>query len=231
MCGIKVESEKIIINNEDYEIEVECIGQNLVLANINDYRLVKNKEGELDLINDKYKRRKRSICRCLICKKYFLRNYTEKSHLIQCVSQRDNLEQEFYNSEFGELDISYEIVDECSVDDMIKKIEGGQYRTSGVWALWSEEKCIQVAKSQDIGKEIYGDFENGEGSIDYLKYKKSGKIVIITITESSFDVEAKYAFDHKALHWKIYRRNDRSGRFNEWCRIKELLNVKYYDKE
>lgn len=230
MGKIRKESENSIYIDE-YAISVECYGKqaNLVLSKVDDFIVVKNENGELDLYNTKNKRSKRSICRCSVCKKYFLRNYMQGSHVIQCISQKDDLTKEFYKSDFGKLNINYCVVERCSVKEMIEKIKSGEYNgTAGVWALWYRNECIQVAKSQNIGNEIIKDFTGGKGRLDYSQYK-DGEIEIVDTKNSSFEIEAKYAIDKKALKWGIYRGNDKGGKLNEWCRIKELLDTHYWD--
>ena len=190
-----------------------------------------NKNGELDICSKKRRNSRRSICRCPVCKKYYLRAYTEKSHLIQCISQKDNLTEEFYKSDFRKLKIDYDTVETLSVK---KLLTDNDYKVKyknkpGVWALWKDGKCVQVAKTQDIYGEIYNDFVNKKGSLDYSEYGENGQIVIVSDQGSSFEIEAKYAYDNKATHWGINRRKDRNGNMSEWARIKSLLNTTYFD--
>lgn len=222
---------KIKHPNKDLEIIVECSEKHggIILSNPDSFYVMTNSNGELDIFNKKRENSKWSVFRCPVCKKYFIKRYTEKTHLVQCVSQKDNLTEEFKKSDFGALDIKYSRNPiSYSVIEFLEDHKD-EYKGEGVWALWHNDICIQVAKTQNIYKEIYDDFENNKGSINYSEYKKGGKIVIVS-DKSSFEIEAKYAFDNDAQCWRINRRKDINGKPSEWNQIKNLLNTSYFDE-
>lgn len=192
------------IESEKYGA-IDCKKYHIDMAQ---YDLIENEKGELDLIPKKKGRLvRKSVFKCKVCGRLFVGKYTTGMHSANCFTIRkfDEERERFYNRE---LDIAgYTIVEEkIKITDFLEREKDRRYwDTPGVWALWNNGECIQVAKNQNIGREIFNDFVNNKGSskVNYYEYKDTGELTIVHIGESSFPVEAQYAHDHRAKLWNL----------------------------
>lgn len=217
----------IIKYDEKTEFDiVEDYYEKFGIDNLDDYEVIKNASGEADLQHKRYKRKHFSVLRCSICGKYFIGSFRTSSHMRLCFSMRNPkaFREDFYNSSYGDLGIQYSVIEEMQVAEMLKQLDGdySKYiRCPGVWALWDGNKCIQVAKNTNIGREIWCDFKYNDGSrnVYYPDYIDKGTIVIVSDTENSFLIEAKYARDNRADSW--------NASFMEIKMLKKTISMKY----
>lgn len=155
-------------------------------------------------------RMKKYLYQCQMCNRFFLggRDATEE-YVGNCFGKKTGFKScrdYFYKSELNIATVYKEGVKKYRVTELLDILYKENKKAPGVWALWEDfgketEKCIQVAKNQDIYQEIYDDFEKGHGSIDYSKYRENGTIVIVSDRCNCIRMETQYAHDYYAEYW------------------------------
>lgn len=160
----------------------------------------------------KNRRMKKYLYQCQMCDRYFLGGRDKTGEYIgNCFgndkdSFNNKCRKNFYKSQLKIAEVCKAGIGHYKVEEFLGILRNENRKAPGVWALWEDyeskdAKCIQVARNKDIYQEIFDDFEKGQGSIDYSKYKKNGTIVIVSDKCNCLRLEAQYAHDNNAEFW------------------------------